>query len=92
MYVSNLSKTFTGIIMPPFDLDINNVGTMSRSLYAHNNSEYDDDQALRWQAAQVSIISLTNFGGRILIGTLHFISLLLFYLTFSSDRLLFRLC
>jgi len=47
---------------------INNVGTMSRSLYAHNNPEYDDAQALRWQAAQVSAISLTNFGGRILIG------------------------
>jgi len=47
---------------------INNIGTMSRSLYAYNNPEYDDAQALRWQAAQVSAISLTNFGGRILMG------------------------
>jgi len=47
---------------------INNVGSMSRSLYAHNNPEIDETQALRWQAAQVSAISLTNFGGRIFIG------------------------
>ena len=49
---------------------------MSQSLYAHNNPEYDEAQALRWQAAQVSAISLTNFGGRILIGTAHSISLI----------------
>ena len=42
---------------------------MSRSLYAHNNPEYDDAQVVAWQAAQVSAISLTNFGGRLLIGT-----------------------
>ncbi|KAF8812676.1 MFS general substrate transporter [Phlegmacium glaucopus] len=47
---------------------INNVGSMSRCLYAHNNSLYNDAQALRWQAAQVSAISLSNFGGRIMIG------------------------
>jgi len=47
---------------------INNVGAMSQSLYAYNNPQYDETQALRWQAAQVSAISLTNFGGRILIG------------------------
>ena len=47
---------------------------MSQSLYAHNNPEYDEAQALRWQAAQVSVISLTNFGGRILIGTARCIS------------------
>ena len=56
-----------------FRPDINNVGSMSRSLYAHNSSEYDEAQALRWQTAQVSVISLTNFGGRILIGTAHYI-------------------
>ena len=54
-----------------FDLDINNVGSISRSLYAHNNPEYDEAEAVRWQAAQVSVISLTNFGGRIFIGTEH---------------------
>jgi hypothetical protein len=73
-----------------FDLDINNVGSMSRSLYAHNNSEYDEAQALRWQAAQVSVISLTNFGGRFFIGTADSISLP-FFLTFSLNRLLFGL-
>ena len=41
---------------------------MSRSLYAYNNPEYDDAQALKLQAAQVSAISLTNFGGRLSIG------------------------
>ena len=41
---------------------------MSQSLYAYDNPKYDEAQALRWQAAQVSVISLTNFGGRILIG------------------------
>jgi hypothetical protein len=92
MYVSNLSKIFTGIITF-FDLDINNVGSMSQSLYAHNNPEYDEAQALRWQAAQVSAISLTNFGGRILIGTALHIALLPFCLTFSPlTRLLFGLC
>ena len=49
---------------------------MSRSLYAHNNPEYDEAEAVRWQAAQVSVISLTNFGGRIFIGTEHSISLI----------------
>jgi len=47
---------------------INNVGSMSQALYAYHNPQYDEAQALRWQAAQVSVISLTNFGGRILIG------------------------
>ena len=31
---------------------------MSQSLYAYNNPQYDEAQALRWQAAQVSAISL----------------------------------
>ncbi|KAF8812663.1 MFS general substrate transporter [Phlegmacium glaucopus] len=47
---------------------INNVGSMSRCLYAHDNLLYNEAQALRWQAAQVSAISLLNFGGRIMIG------------------------
>ena len=92
MYVSNLSIIFTGIIITPFNLDINNVGFMSRSLYAHNNPEYDEARALRWQATQVSVISLTNFGGRIFIGTAHSIPLLPFCLTFSLNRVLFGLC
>ena len=67
MYVLYLSKVFTGNHYS-FDLDINNVSTMSRSLYAHNNPEYDNAHALKWQAAQVSVFSLTNFGGRLSIG------------------------
>ena len=64
---------------------------MSRSLYAHNNPEYDDAQVVAWQAAQVSAISLTNFGGRLLIGTptrISFISHLpnfFFWTGFISD-------
>ncbi|KAF8812677.1 MFS general substrate transporter [Phlegmacium glaucopus] len=47
---------------------INNVGSMSRYLYAHDHFVYNEAQAMRWQAAQVSAISLSNFGGRIMIG------------------------
>ncbi len=52
-----------------FKLDINNVGSMSQVLYAHEAQQYDDAKAAGWQAAQVSTISLTNFLGRIFIGT-----------------------
>ncbi|XP_006457578.1 hypothetical protein AGABI2DRAFT_154754 [Agaricus bisporus var. bisporus H97] len=47
---------------------INNVGTMSQTLYAQNNSQYDEVEAGKWQAMQVSVISIMNFSGRILIG------------------------
>lgn len=63
---------------------------MSRSLYAHNNLEYDEAQALRWQAAQVSVISLTNFGGRILMGTAHCISLIALLPNFLIEQASFR--
>ncbi|KAF8812696.1 MFS general substrate transporter [Phlegmacium glaucopus] len=49
-------------------LFMNNVGSMSQFLYAHKNSNYDDAEASRWQASQVSTISLMNFLGRIFIG------------------------
>ena len=44
---------------------------MFGSLYAHNYPQYDEAQALRWQAAQVyaNINPTTYFGGCILIGT-----------------------
>ena len=71
MCVLNFPNMPTDTILPPFALDINNVGSISQSLYAYNNPQYDEAQALRWQAAQVSAISLTNFGGRILIGIIH---------------------
>ena len=60
---------------------------MSQSLYAYNNPQYDEAQALRWQAAQVSVISLTNFGGRILIGIAKYSPLSLICSTFSLNRL-----
>ena len=64
--------------------DINNVGSMAQFLYAHNNSNYDDVEASRWQATQVSIISLMNFSGRIIIGKSSV--LLLDYVLFSDHR------
>jgi len=54
-----------------FLVDINNVGTISQVLYAHKNSEYDPIKASDWQGAQVSLISLMSFSGRILIGKFH---------------------
>ncbi|KAF8905752.1 major facilitator superfamily domain-containing protein [Gymnopilus junonius] len=47
---------------------INNVGSMSQALYAHQNPIYSEVDAATWQAAQVSVISLVNFCGRIFIG------------------------
>ena len=55
---------------PDLFIDINNVGSMSQALYAHNNAHYDEVEASGWQAAQVSAISLMNFSGRIFIGAL----------------------
>lgn len=49
-------------------IDTNNVGSMSQFLYAHNNSNYDDVEASRWQVAQVSVISIMSCTGRILLG------------------------
>ena len=83
-------KYLLGLLYLSFDLDINNVGSMSRSLYAHNNPEYDEAEALRWQAAQVSVISLTNFGGRIFIGTALSISLLALLPNFLIEQASFR--
>ncbi|KAF9546306.1 MFS general substrate transporter [Agrocybe pediades] len=47
---------------------INNVGSMSQALYAHQHPVYDEKEAAGWQATQVSTISLMNFSGRIFIG------------------------
>ena len=49
-------------------IDINNVGSIAQALYAKTHTVYDDVEASKWQAAQVSILSLANFAGRILIG------------------------
>ncbi|KAJ7702436.1 major facilitator superfamily domain-containing protein [Mycena rosella] len=47
---------------------INNVGSMSQALFSKGNPAYDEVEASRWQATQVSTISIMNFSGRILIG------------------------
>ncbi|KAF9236916.1 major facilitator superfamily domain-containing protein [Melanogaster broomeanus] len=47
---------------------INNVGSISQALYAKANPIYDEVEALKWQAAQVSTVSVGNFAGRIIIG------------------------
>jgi hypothetical protein len=49
-------------------IDINNVGSMSQFLYAHNHPNYDDVEASKWQAAQVSTLSLMNCLARIFVG------------------------
>ena len=49
-------------------IDINNVGSISQALYAKTHIVYDDVEASKWQSAQVSILSLGNFAGRVLIG------------------------
>jgi hypothetical protein len=48
--------------------DINNVGAIAQALFAKGNPNYDEVVASRWQATQVSAISITNFMGRIAIG------------------------
>ncbi|KAG6917475.1 hypothetical protein DXG01_002452 [Tephrocybe rancida] len=52
----------------PVYLDINNVGSMSQALYIKSVDVYNPVDATRWQAEQVSWISLLNFSGRIFIG------------------------
>lgn len=47
---------------------INNVGTISLALFAKSNPTYDEVEASKWQAAQVSTLSVGNFVGRILCG------------------------
>ncbi|KZS96006.1 MFS general substrate transporter [Sistotremastrum niveocremeum HHB9708] len=47
---------------------INNVGAMTKALYAHGNPEFNEAEAARYQGEQVSTISVANFLGRIIIG------------------------
>ncbi|KAI6119231.1 major facilitator superfamily domain-containing protein [Pisolithus thermaeus] len=47
---------------------INNVGTISLALFAKSNPIYDEVEASKWQAAQVSTLSVGNFVGRVLSG------------------------
>ncbi|EAU82411.2 hypothetical protein CC1G_11097 [Coprinopsis cinerea okayama7 len=48
---------------------INNVGSMSQALYAFKNPSYDRVEAAKWQAMQVSAISVMNCLGRIFIAS-----------------------
>ncbi|KAI5985531.1 major facilitator superfamily domain-containing protein [Pisolithus albus] len=47
---------------------INNVGLISLALFAKANPNYEEEEASKLQAAQVSTLSVGNFAGRILIG------------------------
>ncbi|KAG6864808.1 hypothetical protein C0991_007031 [Blastosporella zonata] len=47
---------------------INNVGAISQALYTTSVEVYEPADAARWQADQVSSISVLNFSGRICIG------------------------
>ncbi|KAF8629470.1 hypothetical protein AX15_003432 [Amanita polypyramis BW_CC] len=47
---------------------INNVGSMSQALYSKEHPVYDDVQAAKWQATQVSTISIMSCVGRVSIG------------------------
>ncbi|KAI5988455.1 major facilitator superfamily domain-containing protein [Pisolithus marmoratus] len=47
---------------------INNIGSISLALFAKSNPNYDEVEASKWQAAQVSTLSVGNFVGRILSG------------------------
>ncbi|KIJ58855.1 hypothetical protein HYDPIDRAFT_101889 [Hydnomerulius pinastri MD-312] len=60
--------TIMGICSGTGIMYINNVGSISQALYAKANPIYDDLEASKWQAAQVSTVSIGNFAGRILIG------------------------
>ncbi|KAF8075793.1 major facilitator superfamily domain-containing protein [Lyophyllum atratum] len=48
--------------------DVNNVGSISQALYATSTVIYNPIEAARWQADQVSITSLFNCSGRIVLG------------------------
>ncbi|KIO06756.1 hypothetical protein M404DRAFT_440131 [Pisolithus tinctorius Marx 270] len=52
---------------------INNVGSISLALFAKSALNYDEVEASKWQAAQVSTLSIGNFIGRILSGNRHLI-------------------
>lgn len=49
---------------------INNVGSMAQALYAFENPNYNAIEAAKWQATQVSTISINNCLGRIAIGVI----------------------
>jgi len=62
--------TITALLSGTGLMYINNVGSISQALFAMGNPDYDEAKASQWQAAQVSIVSITNCAGRISIGML----------------------
>ncbi|KAI0075891.1 MFS general substrate transporter [Panus rudis PR-1116 ss-1] len=52
----------------PVVVDIGNVGLISQALYAVDSPVFDEKVASKWQATQVSTISISNSLGRIIIG------------------------
>ncbi|KAI6098042.1 major facilitator superfamily domain-containing protein [Pisolithus croceorrhizus] len=62
LFMIMLLLTGTGLMY------INNVGAMALALVAKSNPNYDEVEASKQQAAQVSTLSIGNFAGRILIG------------------------
>ncbi|KIM70857.1 hypothetical protein SCLCIDRAFT_1207042 [Scleroderma citrinum Foug A] len=48
---------------------INNVGLITLALYANASPTYDEIEASTWRTTQVSILSICNWAGRILIGS-----------------------
>lgn len=64
----HLLFTITALLSGTGLMYINNVGSISQALYAKGNPDYDQLESARWQAAQVSTLSICNFAGRVLIG------------------------
>ncbi|KAA1479102.1 MFS general substrate transporter [Dentipellis sp. KUC8613] len=64
MCFTNMLLSGTGLMY------INNVGVITQALFAKNNPTFDTNDSTTWQAAQVSIISVANFAGRVIIGVL----------------------
>ena len=48
---------------------INNVGSISQALFAHDNPDFDTILSAQWQETQVSLISIANCVGRIALGS-----------------------
>lgn len=71
MYVLPKEPSLYAVFVDGYLIDINNVGSMSQCLYAYNNPDYNEAVGLKWQATQVSAISIMNFFGRIFIGEYH---------------------
>lgn len=51
-----------------YPVDINNVGSIVQALLAAGNPSWNPADGIEKQAAQVSIISVANSAGRLLIG------------------------